>query len=269
MALYAFTTNVFAQYYYKDILSNQQLLADMAAYKENKVKLINIKSVEADGSPSQGFICQKKISKDFKTVQLFTRADMAGTSIFTSAFDDNGKLMSTTDSSNSAVTTNVYSYDRKNFIQSIQSYIRSNDDDFITQIREDHIYFYNAQGQPVKMIRVKNQKDSTLILFANDKENNVAIEKDSKTGRKYYYYYNDKKQLTDIVQANDFKTKMLPDYLFGYNENGQLTQMTSTEEGGNNYFIWKYIYGNGGLRAKEKCYAKDRSLLGSVEYEYK
>ena len=50
-----------AQFYYKDILSNKQLLADMASYKQNKIKTINIKSFEDDGSPSDGFFCQKKL----------------------------------------------------------------------------------------------------------------------------------------------------------------------------------------------------------------
>ncbi len=268
IAPFSFTAGAFAQYYYKDILSNQQLLADMALYKENKVKTVIIKSFESDGSPSEGFFCQKKISKNYKSVTLFTRSDVSGPSEFTSVFNTDGKLISTNDSSNSAVKTNIYLYDSRNRIQSIKSTVRSNDDDFINEILEEHIYTYNEQDQPVKMIRVKNRTDSTVIFFANDENNNVGIEKDSKSGSKYYYYYDAKKRLADIVQANDFKTKLLPDYLFEYNGNGQLTQMTSTEEGGNYYFIWKYTYENG-LRTKEKCYAKERNLLGSVEYEYK
>ncbi|MEP6712896.1 MAG: hypothetical protein ABJA37_10790 [Ferruginibacter sp.] len=268
ISLLTFTTVSFAQYYYKDILSNQQLLADMASYKENKIHTVNIKSFENDGSPSESFFCQKKISKDYKTVELFTRSAISGPSEFITVFNSNAKLLSTTDSSNSAVTHNIYSYDSKNRISSISSSVRSNDDDFTNEILEEHIYSYNEQDQPVKMIRIKNNTDSTTILFANDENNNVSIEKDSKNGSKYYYYYDVKKRLTDIVQANDFKTKLLPDYLFEYNGNNQLTQMTSTEEGGNYYFIWKYTYDNG-LRVKEKCYGKERSLLGSVEYEYR
>lgn len=268
IALFIFSAGTSAQYYYKDILSNRQLVADMELYKENKIRTINIKSFEADGSPSEGFFCQKKLSKDYKAADLFTRSDVSGPSVFSSVFSADGKLLSTNDSSNSAVTNNIYMYDSKNRIQTITSSVRSNDDDFTNEIKEVHSYFYNEQNQPVKMLRIKNNSDTTVILFANDEKNNVAIEKDSKNGSKYYYYYDDKKRLTDIVQSNDFKAKLLPDYLFEYNGSGQLTQMTSTEEGGNYYFIWKYTYENG-LRIKEKCYAKERNLLGSVEYEYK
>ena len=44
--------------------------------------------------------------------------------------------------------------------------------------------------------------------------------------------------------------------------------MTTTEEGGNNYFIWKYNYDNN-LRSQERLFSKDRRLMGRIEYEYK
>ena len=117
------------------------------------------------------------------------------------------------------------------------------------------------------MIRVKNKYDSIAIFFALDENNNLGIEKDSKNGFKYYYYYDNKNRITDIVHSNDATTKLLPDYLFEYNNAGQLVQMTNTEEGGSNYFVWKYSYDNG-LRNREKCYSKERKLMGSIEYEY-
>jgi hypothetical protein len=267
-AFVTYAVSGFSQYYYKDILSNQQLLGDMARYKENKVRDINIKSFEADGSPSEGFFCHKKISKDYKTVDLLTRSDISNTSEVVSYFDAMGKLISTTDSSNSAVTHNQYSYDAKNRIQSISSTVRSSDDDFTNQISELHIYFYNETGMAEKMLRIKNNSDTTIILFAADENNNIGIEKDTKSGNKFYYYYDAKKHLTDIVQANDLKKNLVPDYSFEYNAAGLATQMTTSEEGGNYYFIWKYTYDNG-MRVKERCYGKERNLLGSIEYEYK
>ena len=258
-----------AQYYYKDILSNKQLLADMASYKLNKVKAINIKSFEDDGSSSEGFFCQKKFSKDYSKATLFTRSQISGASLLSSTFNDNGKLLQTYDSSDISVTVNQYSYDFMDRIHSIVSTIRSQDDDFTNTIREEHIWHYNETGQAEKMIRIKNNTDSTTILFALDENDNVGIEKDTRSGTKYYYYYDGKRRITDVVQENDFKTRMLPDYLFEYNNSsGLLSQMTSTEEGGNYYYIWKYTYDNG-LRVKEKCFNKEKRLMGSIEYEYK
>lgn len=258
-----------AQYYYKDILSNNQLLADMAAYKANKIKLINIKSFEDDGTPSEGFFCQKRFSKDYGKAELFTRSNISGASLLTSTFNSQGQLLRTYDSSNISVTTNVYSYGNGGRIASILSIVRSKDDDFTNEISEQHIYAYDGNGNPSLMTKVKNRRDSTVILFAQDDQGNVGIEKDTKTGTKFYYYYDAKKRLTDIVQANDLKTGLVPDYIFEYNNSaGRLSQMTTTEEGGNYYFVWKYTYDNG-LRVKEKCYSKERRLMGTIEYEYK
>jgi hypothetical protein len=60
----------------------------------------------------------------------------------------------------------------------------------------------------------------------------------------------------------------MPDFLFEYNSAGQVTQMITTEEGiSNNYFTWKNTY-NDGLRIIEKCFSKEKELLGYFEFEY-
>ncbi len=257
-----------AQFYYKDILSNKDLLTEMALYRQNKIHTIKVKSFENDGSESEGFFCEKRISKDYQKVEFFTNSDVSGTSLFTSWFNDKGKLMQTNDSSALSVSVNTYSYDASGRIKSILSSIKSSDDDFTNEIAEAHIYIYNETALPEKMIRVKNRHDSTTILFGTDDHNNIGIEKDTKTAGKYYYYYDEKNRLTDIVHFNEYKQKMLPDYSFEYNTNGQLAQMTTTEEGGGDYYIWKYTYDQG-LRNGEKCISKERKLMGSIEYEYK
>ncbi len=263
------STGTKAQYYYKDIVSNDQLQADMARYKENKIRTINIKSFEDDGSPSEGFFAQKKISKDYTRTELFTRSNISAPSLLISTFNSKGQLLQTHDSSEISVTHNTYQYNNNGKIISIVSGIRSSDDDFTSEIREEHLYSYDANGRPEKMIRVKNYRDSTTILFAPDEYGNIAIEKDTRSGTKFYYYYDVKKRLTDVVQENDFKIRMQPDYLFEYNNYaGLISQMTATEEGGNNYYVWKYTYDNG-LRVRERCYTKERKLMGTIEYEYK
>lgn len=256
-----------AQFYYKDLISNAQLVSDMKLYKENKVKTVRIKSFEDDGTESDGFFCQKNVSKDYRRTELMTRSNISSRSMLISLFDKEGKLLSTNDSSDISVSRTNYVYDQQNRISRILTSVRSQDDDFTNAMLEEHIYQYNEQNQPVKMTRVKNRVDSSVISFATDENNNIAIEKDSKSGSKYYYYYDAKKRLTDIVQTNDFRTNLHPDYIFEYNSANQVTQMTVTEEGGNDYFVWKYVYDNG-LRSGERCYTKERKLMGSVAYEY-
>lgn len=256
-----------AQYYYKDILTNKELVAEMARMKEQKVRSVSLKSFEGDGSPSEGFFCEKKISKNYSTAETMSRSDITGISSFTASFNNKGQLLETKDSSNISSSSSVFTYTADGQIQSIASSLRSSDDDFQNEITEAHIYEYNDKGIPVKMIKVKNGSDSTVFVFSTDENNNVGIEKNTKTGDTYYYYYDSKKRITDVVRLNPLSQKMLPDYIFEYNYGGLLTQMTSIEDGSSNYFIWKYTYENG-LRVKEKCFSKEKKLLGTIEYEY-
>ena len=268
MVVLAFTATTQAQYYYKDILSNRQALTEIDRYKENKIHSIKVKSFEDDGEPSDGFFCEKKISHDYKRSEMMTRSNVSGASLFTSWFDENGLIQKTTDSSDISVTHNTYAYDPQKHLRSIVSSVRSSDDDFTNEILEEHIYNYGNLNVPINMVRIKNRTDSSTILFLNDDKNNISIEKDTKSGSKYYYYYDAKNRLTDIAHSNEFKPKLLADYLFEYDAQGNLVQMTNTEEGGNDYYIWKYIY-DAGLRTKEKLFTKERKLMGSIEYEYK
>lgn len=257
-----------AQYYYKDIISNNQLLAELAQLKEQKIKSVTVSSFEDDGKPSDGFSIEKQINRNYTSVETFSRSNVTGASLFTSTFTKAGLLVQTVDSSDLAVNTSNYFYDDKGRIKSIQSHVHSSDDDFTNEISEDHNYEYNAAGVLQKMVRIKNGSDTSIILFSLDETNNISIEKDTKTGKSFYYYYDTKNRLTDVVHLNQFNQKMLPDYIFEYNNANQISQMTTTEEGGSYYYIWKYTYQNG-LRMSEKCFSKERRLMGRIEYEYK
>lgn len=267
IGLLSVSTLAEAQYYYKDIVSNKQLLAEMATLKDQKIRTVSVKSFESDGSPSEGFFCDKKISKNYRSVEMFTRSDVTGPSLFTSSFNNKGLLIQTNDSSDISSNTTMYEYDEQDRISIIRTSTRSSDDDFTNEIIEEHRYIYDTKGLPAKMFYIRNGGDTSTILFSLDEKKNIAIEKNTKSGDTYYYYYDGANRLTDIVKLNPFNQKMLPDYMFEYNSAGLVTQMTTTEEGGNNYYIWKYTYANG-LMAKAKCFSKDKRLMGSFDYEY-
>ena len=257
-----------AQYFYKDIVSNRQVLADMAAYKLNNVRSVNINSLDEQGQEIESFFCQKKISKDYRKTELFTRADQSTPSLLISTFDAQGKLLSTNDSSALLVSNIRYSYDTKGRISSIFSRSNSSTDEYQTEITEEHIYSYDETGHPEKMVLVKNGRDSTDILFGQDGKGNTIIEKNSKNGNEFFYYYDARDRLTDVVPQYDENSPLKPNYLFEYNSAGSLSQMTSVEEGSSHYFVWKYSYENG-MRIKDRCYSDERRLMGSFEYEYK
>lgn len=256
-----------AQYYYKDILSNKTIKAEMQTYRDHKIKVVRIKSFEQDGSNADGFFCQKKINKDYSRVELLTKSATSSPSFFYSWFSDDGRVLRSTDSSDIAVSRTTYSYNKDNKLISILSQSMSRDDDFITEMAEEHIYTYTDAGLPDQMLRIKNHTDTTVVNFASDENGNITVEKDSRTGTKYFYYYDGRKRLTDVVMTNDLKTGFVPVYVFEYNSAGRVSQMTASEEGVRNYFIWKYSYDDG-LREKEKCYDRDRKLLGTIEYAY-
>jgi len=257
-----------AQYYYKDLLSSRQASMSMAGYKERKIRLININSFESDGQATEDFFCQKKIAKDYASATLYTKTSLNGSSTMQSFFDAQGRLIKTHDSARIASSHISYQYNTEGRLIKIVSQSNSADDDYVNSITEEHLYVYQQDSLPLKMIRVRNGKDSTVILFSLDENHHIAIEKDTKTGAKYYYYYDAEHRLTDIVHTNEYKQKLIADYLFEYGDNSQISQMTTTEEGENNYTIWKYRYDNN-LRVEERLFSKDHVLLGRIEYEYK
>lgn len=257
-----------AQYYYKDIVSNKQAREDMKRYRDNKVRNIKIKSFENDGTLSEGFFCERKIAKDYLSSELFTKTSSSPVSLATNQFTTEGNLLFSVDSSDISTSRIQYSYDEDGRLTKIVSTIRSSDDDFVTELREEHLYEYSSDFLPDKMYRIMNYKDTIPILFSKDESGNISIEKDTRSGNKYYYYYDEKSRLTDIVHRSEYKEQLVPDYMFEYDTAGNISQMVSTEEGGSYYYIWKYDYVNG-MRKKEQCFSKERQLLGYMEYDYK
>ena len=259
-----------AQYYYKDLVSNKQARLEKIALKEAKTRTIIVHSFEGDKTPSEGFFCEKKISKDQRKIETYTRAYTTGKALLSSFYNEKDQLIKSVDSSDLTIATSIYTYTADDQIESIVSNSHSVDEDFTTALNEEHRYRYNAKKQAIQMVRIKNKKDSALIDFILDEQGNITDEIEAgPKGQHYYYYYDTKHRLTDIVKFNVVLGKLLPDLTFEYNSSNQVTQMIAVEEGVNkNYYTWKYIY-NDGIRIIEKCFSKENVLLGYFEYEYK
>ena len=258
-----------AQYYYKDIMSNKQAIAEKNILQEQKIRTVKVHSFEPNGAESEGFFCEKKIAKNYKKIEIFTRSYVTSKSIQTTLFNEKGLLIQSSDSSDLNASNTFFAYDNNNNVTSIINYSHSTDDDFTTALVEAHLYTYDKQNKPTQMILVKNKKDSLLVTFKTYEKGNVTDEIEEKeNGRHYYYYYDQKNRLTDIVKFNVVKNKLLPDIIFEYNYSGQIAQMSTIEEGvASAYITWKYVY-NDGLKIIEKCYEQGKTLLGYVEYEY-
>jgi len=258
-----------SQYHYLDIVSNLQLASEMRQFKEQKIRDVQVHSFESNGDPSKGFFCKKKISKDYRKIETYTKSTISEKSILISKFNTEGQLIASNDSSTISSSSNFYEYDSKGHLIKVLNISTSVDDDFTSKITEEHLYLYDTKGRCLKMLRIKNQLDTATVLFTSDEKGNIIEENDlGKNGKHYYYYYDSKNRLTDVVKYNSLRDKLLPDLLFEYNSASQITQMITTEEGiSNNYYVWKKIY-NDGLRIIEKCFTKENELLGYFEFEY-
>lgn len=276
---FSFCLKVNAQYYHKDILSVQQANNENRLFAQQNVREIIIHSFDPDGIESKDFTCKKKISKDFRTVETITSSPGTASSVLISEYNEKRQLVKSSDSSEITAASSIYEYDEEGRIKRITAYNHSSDDDFATSLKEVHEYSYNQKGQPVKMLRIKNDRDTMEVDFLTDANGNVSDEIEKAAGGKhYYYYYNEKKQLTDIVRYNVISRSMKPDFVFEYDDKGQLVQMVTVEEGvtnpyynergAANYYTWRYYYNDEGLRIIEKCFSRGSKLMGYVEYEY-
>ena len=257
-----------AQYYYNDIINNKQILAELAVLKEKKIKGIKVTSLESTGEESEGFICQKKINRDFTEVEIYTETNESYPNTFISYFDKTGLLKKTVDSSEAGATTIDYAYDIAGRLITINSSKHFATDDDAGVVNEQHIYTYNTGGILQQMTLVKNNRDTTVYAFEADETGNIIIEKNSKTAEVYYYYYDTKNRLTDIVHRYSYQKTLFTESTFEYDETDRLIKMVTSEKEGAYFFTWRYNYEDG-LRTDERCFSKEGSLLGSVEYKYK
>jgi len=269
VATFTFSISVNGQYYYKDIWNNQQLVKEFNLLKTDNLNTIKIKSFEDDGEPSEGFFCEKKINKNYTQSQMISKSNVTGQSLLVSDYNANGQPVKTTDDTPASTSTTEYEYNQNGQLKVIRT-ITKGDADSET-ITETHEYFYDEKGKPVKMLRKKGNVLISTIHFVSDTSGNIIeedVDGNNTSDKKYFYYYDDKNRLTDVVHFNERAQRLLPNYMYEYNSLNQPKQMISTEEGGSNYFIWKYTYNGQNLREKEECFSKDRRLLGTIKYEY-
>jgi YD repeat-containing protein len=258
----------FGQYYYTDVIGTRQTNQQYKLLAAHQLKRVSATAFDANNEPSKDFVLEQQVSKNGQ--QIITRSATIGTgqSIFTSTYNAN-KIAATHDSSLNAINTVEYSYDEQGRLTSTVATSKDFDGTFSSV--ETHTWTYNQDGQPAKMLKVKNGVDTTHISFSYDEAGNVSEESWRKNNRiieTYFYYYNTKKQLTDIVRYNRKAKQHLPDYMFEYDQAGRIIQMTQAQATTANYLVYRYSYNDRGLKEKEQVYNKRKEFLGKVEYSY-
>jgi hypothetical protein len=258
-----------AQFYYKDIITTQQIGQTYMLYKQNAVSRVNVSAFDRNMPVTDAVVLQQTINTNQNTVITYTKAPDTDENWLKSYYNDKGQLIKTSDSTEEIVTRSFYEYNDKGLLVKISSKTEAKNNPYST---EEHLWQYNANGQPEKMLKIKNNSDTTFTSFLQDEQGNVAEEKSIRKGSflgKIYYYYDAKNRLTDIARYNKRADKILPDYMFQYNDTNQLIQMIILPEGmAKNYQTWKYSYNANGLKTLDVCYNKQRELMGKAEYSY-
>lgn len=258
---------VFAQYYYKDLVTTGQTSQQFKLYTQRSIKKVSLTSYNGNSTESAGFTAEQVLDPGMRTITTITRTTVIGDAYLIARFNEAGKLVQTTDSAQNATNITKYVYDAGGRLGNIST---SNSSDNITT-EETHQYAYDGNGKPAAMLRVRNNSDTTRVQFILDEHGNVGEEKITRSNlpaSTVYYYYDAKNRLTDVVRYNAQAKRLLPDYMFEYNDNDQLKKMVIVPEGTNQYQNWYYQYTEEGLKRMELCYDKEQHLMGKVVYEY-
>ncbi|MEO6000819.1 MAG: hypothetical protein ABIN89_28490 [Chitinophagaceae bacterium] len=258
-----------SQFYYKDLVTVQQTNETFRLYKSNKINKVTLNSFQGNVPVTEGFICEQKVNLLKNEVITYTNTLDLGESYFTAVYQTQGLLIKTIDSSQEAISYSSYQYDADSRLIAIHHSTRAADSS--SRFTESHYWQYAASGKPQKMVRIRNNKDSTHVNFVTDDKGNVTEEEivgKTAVNQKIYYYYDEKNRITDVVQYRQKAKRLLPDYMFEYEETGELSTMTIVPEGSSDYQKYYYKYDENGLKVIEFCYNKRNELMGKVQYSY-
>ncbi len=256
------------QFYYSDIILNKIANTNYVTLKNNKVKKVSISNGSKGAEEQEGLRVFETFSDNWGMLKTETNLQ-SGISTFSTTYYKNDKVWQKWDDGKNVNSLVRYTYDESGKLLSIIS--SSIDTTVLDGFFESHIFNYDNKGSLTKMYKLKNETDTTTIVFLKDEQGNIAEERwqrKGKTFENYYYYYNEKNQLTDIVKFNLKAQKMLPEFLFEYDEKGNVNKMTQIPFGNSSYFVWHYVFDDKGLKLGEFCYSKKGDLLGKVEYNY-
>ena len=255
------------QYYFNDLMANIQTHKQYKLLRALKVKKI-IATVQESANSTPETLLTEEVSTDGKRIIIYTSLQNGKTSRTTTQYEM-GKLKKSESNNKGVESTTLYSYNEAGLPTLIQSTTK---DTFLSSLTgEAHQYYYKQDGSPDYAYIIRNQSDTVRVNFTTDNQKSVLEEtwtRRNKEIEKYYYYYNDKQQLTDIVRFNSKSNKMLPDFVYTYNEAGNVIQMIQVPRSGNNYITWKYNYNEKGLKTSENCFNKEKQLVGTVGYSY-
>lgn len=269
LLFFFYATSAQSQFYYNDIIGTEELNQRMKNYTANKVASVNAIGFDAEGIKNTDFIELQEVKENGRLLKISSYAEKVKSTIYY-RFNETGKLASQTDSANGAKSVTAYQYDKNGKIISVFNTVSNIDND--VKIYEEHKWIYNTTGQPEKMWKIMNGKDSTLYQFSMDERNNIADEILIRKGIRFdsvLFYYDAQNRLSDIVRYNKKAGKLLPDFMFEYDGNNQVIQKISTVSDTRiAYIIWRFQFNEKGLKTKEVLFNRYKQQTGRIEYRY-
>jgi YD repeat-containing protein len=257
-----------AQYFYKDIELTRQMHQKYKALKNAGIRSINLISLEADGSPTEGFSGSQSIDGNYRHMTTTMSTPITPKSFLENWFDAEGRLIKTVDSTDGSKSVSEYSYDNNGKLSRISNYTSS-----VGKVieKEEHHWKTDGSGKYTSMTRIRNDKDSSFYNFLSDENGNI-IEETGRRGQNalptVFYYYDDQNRLTDVVRYSKKASRLLPDFVMDYDDASRIKSLMIIPEGSDDYQRWIYQYNDKGLRTKEIVFNKRKQQLGSIEYNY-
>jgi hypothetical protein len=260
-----------AQYFYKDLVVNQETANRWKLYRENGVKGVTLISTESDGKPTEGFVGEQEVAANFSRITTHTKSSGTTDSWIITDYSAQGRVLKNTDTSDTYQNVSEYRYDAGGRVTTIADTSIETDNHFREVEVHQWTYDQAHPDMPISMLKIKDGSDTTYVNFVLGDKGNVTEEHARRKGENMpviYYYYDAENRLTDIVRYSARAQRLLPMDMFEY-ENGRLSSSLIVPEEGNSFYQkWYYVYDDKGLKAKDFCYNKEKELLGSIEYQY-
>lgn len=269
LLLFLFITQyslVSGQYYYTDLVGLQQTQKNYDILRKNRIKEISGTGASAEGEVT--ILSKTEIPTDGKRITR-TLSENNSTKELVYQFYELGRLKKTAIKKPGTETIIEYQYNPNGLLTTLVS--TTKDSASGSSSAELHQWEYSSSGAPKRMIKKTSGMDSVTVEFQTDSSGLVIeetwIKKDKKI-ETYYFYYNPDNRISDIVRFNTTAQKLLPDYVFEYNEKGQLVKMIQIGLNGRNITHWDYSYFPNGLREMEIAKDRNKNLIISTQYQF-
>ncbi|HSC38335.1 MAG TPA: hypothetical protein VLD19_10700, partial [Chitinophagaceae bacterium] len=147
-----------AQYYYKDVVLTAQIGAGYRLLRANSITAVRVTPSDAANAEKEGVTLQQTVYPAQNLLVTYTKTPESGASWVKAYYNENSRLLLSVDSTEDLVTRSQYAYDAAGRLSSISSNSVPKND---PAMKEVHQWTYDAAGKPVKMVKIKNDNDTT------------------------------------------------------------------------------------------------------------